>query len=100
LANEVKKKGKAAAVDILVKIIRDEIEYARMTTLLKSELDWLSRETNAKRKGRAEGILEVARKMKNAGRPLSEIEEFTGLPHRIISHLTGVTVPPFKNKLP
>jgi predicted transposase/invertase (TIGR01784 family) len=39
-------------------------------------------------KGRAEGLvegmekekLEIARKMKNAGRPLSEIAEFTGLP--------------------
>ena len=46
----------------------------------------------AERKGRAEGLeeglsrgrvetsLEIARKMKDAGRPLSEIEEFTGLP--------------------
>jgi len=76
--------GTVTAVDTLVKIIRDEIEYARMTTLLKSELNWQSRETNARRKGRAEGILEIARKMKNAGRPLSEIMEFTGLPRESI----------------
>ena len=30
--------------------------------------------------GRAESTLEIARKMKAAGRPLSEITEFTGLP--------------------
>ena len=79
--------GTTTAVDTLVKIIQDEIEYARMTTLLKSELDWQIRETNAKRKGRAEGILEIARKMKNAGRPLSEIEEFTGLPRETIEQV-------------
>jgi hypothetical protein len=66
-------------VDTLVNIIQNEIEYARMTTLLKNELDWQARETNAERKGRTEEKLKIARKMKNAGRPLSEIEEFTGL---------------------
>ena len=30
--------------------------------------------------GQAEKALEIARKMKNAGRPLDEITEFTGLP--------------------
>jgi len=30
-------------------------------------------------KGRAEEKLDIARKMKNAGRPLNEIMEFTGL---------------------
>ena len=79
--------GTATAVDTLVKIIRDEIEYARMTTLLKCELDWQIRETNARRKGREEGIHEIAGKMKSAGRPLSEIEEFTGLPAENIEHL-------------
>ena len=37
--------------------------------------------------GRAEGILEIARKMKNAGRPLSEIMEFTGLPTESIEQI-------------
>jgi predicted transposase/invertase (TIGR01784 family) len=58
-----------------------------MSTLLKSELDYQSGMVDARRKGLAEGIqeghaekaLEIARKMKNAGRPLSEIAEFTGL---------------------
>ena len=38
-------------------------------------------------KGRAETSLEIARKMKNAGRPLSEIEEFTGLPPETIEQV-------------
>jgi len=38
-------------------------------------------------KGRAEGMLEVARKMKAAGRPLSEIMEFTGLPAESIEQI-------------
>jgi predicted transposase/invertase (TIGR01784 family) len=38
-------------------------------------------------KGIEKGTLEIARKMKNAGRPLSEIAEFTGLPVRTIERL-------------
>ena len=41
---------------------------------------WEARgEARGEEKGRQEGILEIARKMKAAGRPLSEIMEFTGL---------------------
>ena len=39
------------------------------------------------RKGRPEEKLEIAGKMKNAGRPLNEIEEFTGLPAERIEKL-------------
>ena len=71
------------AVNTLVNITQDEIEYARMSNLIKSQLDYQSGMVGAERKGRAEGLaekaLEIARKMKNAGRPLSEIMEFTGL---------------------
>jgi hypothetical protein len=38
-------------------------------------------------KGRQEGILKIAQKMKNAGRPLSEIIEFTGLPPETIEQI-------------
>jgi predicted transposase/invertase (TIGR01784 family) len=38
-------------------------------------------------KGRQESALEIARKMKNAGRPLSEIQEFTGLPVETIEQM-------------
>jgi len=86
-----REEGIAMALDTLVNITQDEIEYARMSTLLKSELDYQSGMVNAKREGLTEGFtkglnqgfnqasLDIARKMKAAGRPLSEIEEFTGL---------------------
>jgi predicted transposase YdaD len=37
--------------------------------------------------GRVEGILEIAAKMKNAGQPLGEIEEFTGIPAETIEQM-------------
>jgi predicted transposase YdaD len=37
--------------------------------------------------GKAEGILEIARKMKQAERPFSEIAEFTGLSPKAIQKL-------------
>jgi len=40
-----------------------------------------------RQEGRADEKLEIARKMKNAGRPLSEITEFTGLPTETIEQL-------------
>jgi predicted transposase/invertase (TIGR01784 family) len=87
--------GIAMALDTLANITQDEVEYARMSTLLKSELDWQSREVGARRKGLAEGLiagrneasLDIAQKMKNAGRPLSEITEFTGLSMETITQL-------------
>jgi predicted transposase/invertase (TIGR01784 family) len=85
-----REEGIAMALDTLVNITQDEIEYERMSNLIKSQLDYQSGMVDAERKGRAEGhtekALEIARKMKNAGRPLSEIEEFTGLPPETIEH--------------
>ena len=87
--------GIAAADSIYRRICNGEVQPVRLPTLQKSELDYQRRMVEAKRrghaeslqKGRAEGLaeghadkaLEIARKMKNAGRPLSEIAEFTGL---------------------
>jgi len=83
--------GIAAAYRVFKRICNGEVQPARLPTLQKSELDYQRRMVEAKRrghaeslqKGRAEGLadkaLEIARKMKNAGRPLSEIAEFTGL---------------------
>jgi len=75
-----------------------------MCNLIKSQLDYQSDIADAKREGRKEGraegrkegrvegmkegrveghtekALEIARKMKAASKPLSEIAEFTGLP--------------------
>jgi predicted transposase/invertase (TIGR01784 family) len=43
--------------------------------------------TEGKAEGKAEEALEIARKMKNAGRPLNEIMEFTGLPAESIEKM-------------
>jgi len=87
------------AVETLVNITQDEIEYARMCNQIKSQLDYQSGMEDARReglaegreeglaRGREEGILKIARKMKNAGRPLSEIAEFTGLPVETIEQM-------------
>jgi predicted transposase/invertase (TIGR01784 family) len=46
--------------------------------------EWLER---GKAEGMEAGKLEIARKMKNAGRPFNEIKEFTGLPLETIEQL-------------
>ena len=51
-----------------------EINYARSTGM---------------KKGRKEEKLEIAGKMKNAGRSLNEIHEFTGLPIKTIKQLSN-----------
>jgi hypothetical protein len=48
--------GIAMAVDALINITQDEIEYARMSTLPKSELDWRSGIAEAWREGRNDNI--------------------------------------------
>ena len=61
----------------------------------KAEWDMLSREKRAARLGREEGFtlgreqntLEIARRMKNAGRPFDEIAGFTGLTQEQIEGL-------------
>jgi len=94
--------GIAAADKVFSRICNGEAQPVRLPTLQKSELNYQRRLVEAKRrghaeslqKGRAEGLaeghadkaLEIARKMKNAGRPLSEIAEFTGLPVETIAN--------------
>jgi predicted transposase YdaD len=62
-----------------------------MRNLIKNELDYQSGMVEARREGLAEGLnkasLDIAYKVKNAGRPLSEIMEFTGLPMETITQL-------------
>jgi len=103
--NEIMKleEGIAMASEVLLTISRDEIERAELMSIEKRELDIQSRRVHAERmaraegmqqgiqqgiqQGRAEGMLEIAMKMKNAGKPLSEIAEFTGLPIETIERL-------------
>ena len=95
--------GIAMAGETLIHISRDEIEQARLTTELKNILDYQSGMSYSRREGREEGhkeglqkgleegerkkALDIARKMKNAGRPSSEIAEFTGLSSEIIQKI-------------
>ena len=87
--------GIAMAVDTLINITKDEIEFARMTTLIKSELDWRSGMADAENKGRSEGLiegrneekLENARKMKIMGFLTEQIQAVTGLSTEIIAQL-------------
>jgi predicted transposase/invertase (TIGR01784 family) len=95
--------GIAMALETLANVTQDEVEYARMSTLLKSELDWQSRETNARRKGLREGFtkghdeglaegrneanLENAQKMKTMGFLAEQIQAVTGLSIETITQL-------------
>ena len=72
------------AVDILYEISADEKVRAEYDARQKA---WMDRQSQfdgyykqGKAEGKAEGMAQVARKMKAAGRPLNEIVEFTGLP--------------------
>jgi predicted transposase/invertase (TIGR01784 family) len=87
--------GIAMAVDTLKNITKDEVEFARMTTLIKGELDWRSGMADAEKKGRNEGLiegqnianLENARKMKIMGFFTEQIQAITGLSQETIAQL-------------
>jgi len=91
------------ATNALYQVSAEYEAYALQTSLMKGELDWRSSMKDAKREGLAEGRMEglreglakghdeasldIAQKMKNAGRPLSEITEFTGFSMETITQL-------------
>jgi len=93
-------------VETLGRFTQSEVEYIYETRRIMAELDYNTEKAEALEKaqseglakgreeglaeGRQEGILEIARKMKNAGRPLSEIEEFTGLPAETIEQMETI----------
>jgi predicted transposase/invertase (TIGR01784 family) len=86
-----REEGIAMAVETLGTFTQNEIEYARMSTLLKSELDYQSGMVGAMREGiqqgREEGILEIARKMKEMGEPIEKIQTITGLSTETIEQM-------------
>jgi predicted transposase/invertase (TIGR01784 family) len=71
--------GIAMASEVLMTISKDEEERFRLLSEEKYILDTQSNLAYERKQGIAEGKLEIARKMKKAGRPFSEITEFTGL---------------------
>jgi len=94
-----REEGIAMAVETLANITQDEIEYARMSTLIKSQLDYQSGMVSARRKGLAEGRnegliegrneanLENAQKMKTMGFLAEQIQAVTGLPLETIERM-------------
>jgi len=78
-----REEGIAMAMNALCQVTADEEEYARLTSLMKGELDWRSSMKDAKREGLAEGrneaSLDIARNLKGMGLPISQIAEGTGL---------------------
>jgi len=82
-----REEGIAMAVETLSNITQDEIEYARMTTLIKSELDYRTGMFEAKSEGRNEANLENARKMKSMGFSTEQIQAVTGLSTETIVQL-------------
>jgi predicted transposase/invertase (TIGR01784 family) len=79
--------GIAMAVETLINITEDEKEFARMTTLIKSELDYRSGMADAERKGRNEASLDIARNLKGMGLSISQIAEGTGLSPETIAEI-------------
>ncbi|WP_461257114.1 Rpn family recombination-promoting nuclease/putative transposase [Treponema sp. R80B11-R83G3] len=80
-----REEGIAMAVKTMTGFTQNEIEYIRKMGELKAELDYQSGMVCAERKGHNKACLDIAQKMKNAGRPLNEIMEFTGLPIETIT---------------
>ena len=79
--------GIAMAVETLSNITQDEIEYFRLSNLIKSELDWRTGIFEAENKGRNEEKLENARKMKTMGFLTEQIQAVTGLSMETIAQL-------------
>ena len=75
------------ATNTLSQVAVDFEEYARQTTALKNKLDWQAYMVGAKREGRAEEKLEIARKMKEMGETVEKIHIFTGLPTESIKQM-------------
>ena len=82
------------ALETLVNITQDEIEYARLCNLIKSQLDYQSGMENARREGLAEGraeglakLIETARNLKLLGVSMDLIIKSTGLSQEEIAQL-------------
>jgi len=86
-----REEGIAMATNAMCQITDNFEEYARLTSLLKGELDWQSDMVWAKREGRAEGLtekaLEIAGKMKKMGDSIEKIQTVTGIPAETIEHM-------------
>ena len=94
-----KEDGIMKAEKTITKVSREYRRFARNMAIMKNSMDRASEIYNARLEGEAAGMaqgitqgsaqekLEIARKMKNAGKPISEIIEFTGLDAEVIKNL-------------
>jgi len=82
-----KEEGIMLAERAVTGVSRDYKRFARWMAITKNRIEREQNIYNAKKEGRQENALEIAHKMKNAGRPLSEIQEFTGLSIEAIEQL-------------
>jgi len=81
-------KGIMCAEQAVTKVSREYRRFARKMAERKNSMDRAERLLVAREEAEKQGIskakLEIAGKMKNAGRPIKEITEFTGLPSETI----------------
>jgi len=79
------------AVETLVNITQDEIEYARLCNQIKSQLDYQSGMVNAKREGLTEGReerdMEIIRNALAKGFPIETVQELTGIDIKFIQDI-------------
>ena len=89
LINEIiEKKGELAmASAILTSISKDEHERAKFRSRLKHETEIAHNLSASKRIGIAQGIAQIARKMKVEGMPVESIAKLTNLPIKEIEQL-------------
>jgi predicted transposase/invertase (TIGR01784 family) len=74
-----REKGIMRAEKEMVKVSREYRKFAREMAIVKNEIDHASFYHSGLTEGHMEEKLDIARKMKAIGRPLSEIAEITGL---------------------
>jgi hypothetical protein len=101
ITTEINGQGKEKAArlkayfDVITRANRENLkEMIRMTDTallfedVFKEVGWIAKwEAEGKAKGRTEGILEIARKMKEMGDSIEKIQTITGLPPETIEHL-------------
>jgi predicted transposase YdaD len=77
----------AMASEVLITISKDEVERARLMSEWKYVVDTQSKVVQAKREGRQEKTVEIARNAKQLGVPVEQIVHFTGLSTEDITKL-------------
>jgi predicted transposase/invertase (TIGR01784 family) len=89
------------ALETLANVTQDEVEYARMSNLIKSQLDYQSGMVESRREGLREGFakghdegrneasLEIAQKMKTMGDSIEKIHTITGIPIETIEQMSN-----------